>query len=609
MTLALLFLVYVATMVAMLLFYVSVRTSIIWYFAKTAAKHSFDFDCMQARIEIYDTELGLDNYSQIRQENGSFVVSIPGYPGKVFDDKSNIAALISTFPGASSSEKLACFGLERAQMFLRIHNSEGSQLAHKIGIAILHHWFSNRVRFGLDAFAWYETVPSQRRLNCIICIAYLGEDSDENKKLRILLRNEIQACEKHINKTYSYDWSTNHGLIDDSNVLTGNYILGTTGKTRHMLPKSLSRMDYFISDDGVVLEPATSYWFMIRNYLTKIIKVQELCGIEMDAATSSRMAAMEQWLSFASVNGLYARIGDTSGANTFTTPHKHKYDQDGVFLWCTDAGLCYLNAVENLKVRGQVFLKSQYCPPLVHAHQDALAVNLISDGIVWINSPGYFSPSMKDFGVNIRSVENQSTVWCPTAGYQPKCKIQSVKSDNAQTRVCASIDLSDSCTLTRTVEYDSSSGDVLIADETSSADAVQSTFLFDAAITAELVDGKCLLRHEDNEVLELVYEAESAKLEEGCISFVRNEMIQSKKLVLSGSKNSLKFKFTKPGQNVINLPSNEHPYASRQPSSVPYSEKLRKASLPFHFRRLRRLMVMLTAVTLMLTIVILIFGF
>ena len=307
MILALLFLVYLATMVAMLLFFFAVRSSIIWYFVKTAAVHPFDFSAMEARVETFDREVGLNNYAQIQEQNGSYIVEIVGYPEIVFDDQTDIAAQVSAFPGAASSERISYYGLELARMFLRIHNSDGSQRAREIGIAILHHWFSKRVAFGADAYTWYPTVVSARRLNSIICIAYLSDDTDENKKLRTLLSNEIRACEKHIQKRYTYDWVSNHGLMDDNNVLAGDYILGTTEKTHAKPLRSISRLDYFVSDDGIVLEPATSYWFMIRSYFSKIIKVQELSGIELKEATRSKMAALERWLAFASVGGLYAR--------------------------------------------------------------------------------------------------------------------------------------------------------------------------------------------------------------------------------------------------------------------------------------------------------------
>ena len=239
--------------------------------------------------------------------------------------------------------------------------------------------------------------------------------------------------------------------------------------------------------------------------------------------------------------------------------------------------------MDQRETRAQLFLNSQYCPPLVHAHQDALAINLISDGIVWINSPGYFSPSMKDYGVNIRSVENQSTAWCPSTGYKPKCRFQSVESDDQQASVVAAIKLNDECTLTRTIAYESKSGTMSITDETSNQDVVQSTFLFDSSITAELADGKCLLRHQTNEVLQLDYVGDNASLEEGCISYERNKLIKSTKLTLAGTKNSLTFKFTSPEQSIVKLPSKPHPYTSRQKLSAPFPEKLRKKLVPFHF--------------------------
>jgi len=591
------FFVYFAIVIAVMMFFVWTRTGVFWYFIKaSASKDVTNVREMIDRFESLNEEIRPPSYATVRLQNESFIVSIEGYPEIVFDNVTEIAAKVAGLRGTASSQKISYYGLETARMFLQVDKSENRQFAHKIALEILRHWFSKRIKFCIDPYAWYETVVSARRLNCIVCLAYLSETESDTNELSSLLLNEIRACEKHIAKSYTYDWSTNHGLMDDYNVLLGDYILDSGFKRRASgeSVRSIGRVDYFVSGDGVVLEPATSYWFMIKKFLNRIVALHEMMEIQVEKSATKKLESLDHWLAFASVNGLYARIGDTSGANSFTPPQQYEYEKDGMFLHCTDTGLCYLNSVNSLNVQNQLFLNAQYCPPLTHAHEDALAINLISDGTVWINSPGYFSPSMKDFGVNIRSVENQSTAWCPSVGYRKECEIEHVKASEEKACIRASIALSSSSKLTREIVFDSKSGYASITDETSNGDVLISSFIFDSTVQAELADGTCLLRDQHQKSAELSYIADKADLQESSISYQRNQLKKTTKLVLSGTRNYLRLKLAKPGQSVVLISSDSYPYKLRRELAAPFAERCRKILVRFTFRRIKQLILVLT---------------
>ena len=567
------------------------RTGVFWYFVKSNARqNTLDSEGMVKRFEAFNEKHLLASYAKIQRDGESFIVKVEGYPETVFSAETDATQQIAKYRGKASSERLSHNGLELSRMFLQIYHEERCDLAAEIAIKILEYWFSNRIAFSTDPHAWSVTVVSQRRLSCIVCLGYLKENSLGDDKLHDCLLNEIYACEKHLAKGYTYDWSTNHGLMDDYNILLGDFVLdsGEAKRRSQWRSKSLVRIDYFVSNDGVVLEPATSYWFMIKFYMKKIIVLHEMMDLQIEEPIKKKFESLERWLAFVSVNGLYSRIGDTSGANVFDPPYKYKHDQDGVLAYRTDTGLCYLNVVDNLEVSGQLFLNGQYCPPLTHAHQDALAINLISDGVVWINSPGYFSPSMKDFGINIRSVKNQSTVWCPKAGYQPVCKVESAEVLENSVSILTSVKLPNHCVITRSIEYYASSGLATIIDETNGDEEIQSSFVFDASVKAQLLDDTCRLRHLENKTLDLNYVADQAELLDCPISYKRNQLEETTKLVLSGKRNLLSFQIAAPNTQPRSIPSSAYPYDLRRKLSMPAPERLRRNLARLHFQRVKQ---------------------
>jgi len=581
---------YLLIVLAVLSVFFWVKTGVFFYFSRTESlPYSQDTSEVLARFDALDSDVRPPSYAKIRLDNNSYIAEIEGYPEVSFDENSDFSKQLALFRGSSSSQRISYNGLELARLFFEIQRSKDSQHAGKIAVEILLHWFSNRLSYSLDPNAWSVTVVSCRRLNCILSFAYLKELSLGTAELYEKIRTEIKACDQHLAKNYTYDWSTNHGLIDDYNLLLGDYLLdaGDHRRANYKEVRSLARIGYFLSSDGVVLEPATSYWFMIKGFLQRILKLHQMMNLPIEEPVRLRFEALDRWLAFGCVDGLYSRIGDTSGANNFIPPDKYKYDCDGVYLSRKDTGLCYLNEVTGRKAVSQLFLNAQYCPPLTHAHQDALAVNLISEGTVWINSPGYFSPSMKDFGVNIRAVENQSTVWCPSIGYKPNCTVEPISSSE-KGGFNAAIKLSADCTMTRKIEFDAVTGQASIHDQSSNNAALQSSFLFDSKVKATLSDGICTVTNEENKNLVLLCKADKVELQAASISYKRNEMVETTKLVLTGPSNLLHFEFADPQTKITSIPSNTYPYNLRKKLAMPAPERLRRKLTRLNFGRIKQ---------------------
>lgn len=548
-----------------------------------------------ARYSELPDDLSPTAISRLEKYSDCYLIKIEGYEDIQIKPGKETEALVAFNNVTDSAQKIALYSMELVRLCIDEHKRSQNESCLEFAIIMLEDWRRSVARKSLDPFCWYDHAVAARLVSFTVAIDYLSTLSDGYRNLCQSMEKDVVACKVFLSSKMQYDWKTNHGLIIDYNLALANFLKYGNLEPDNQIDKlvcrrALERIDFFVSDDGVVLEPAMSYWFMIREHLLKIVGLLQMRGSNVPGYALEKLQALDNWLSFSTVDGKFARIGDSSGGNAWPWNVEYCYENDGAYVFSTDAGHSYLNIVEDGKAISQLFFNASYMPPLVHAHQDALAVNLIKDNVVWINSPGFFQMPEAGAGKNSRRVECQSAPSLLNEPYRPGCELVNYFNDKDGCGFIGRVDYDKKGNLTRDISFQSESGRLTITDSNENGCAVVSRFLIDRDVVASLDGNQCNLISGEKR-LEICISSGKVSLQDAEISFKRNRREKTKMLVIEGVSNQVSFQLTNNAVNTFTKIAHPYPYKKRTSLYSTADERFKHYFYAFHFARIRKLLV------------------
>jgi len=286
-------------------------------------------------------------------------------------------------------------------------------------------------------FPWTEHAAALRMVSSRYCLYILSQSQKKEKsdgqmdaRYARVLKIHITAARLCI-QPLLYDFITNHGLITDNSLLQcalswpENYDL--TNKVLNVVSQRAEKAAvYFISADGVPLEPATSYWYLIRRLLNDIKNGLQSKNINNSELFLSRLTALDSFLATTNMGGMVQRFGDSSGGNKINLPFNAPLRQDGATLRIYDTSIILMNIVQGGQVVMQFMVNAQDIFPRVHAQEDSGALALYARENFWINSPGSYTAMNLSKRKVYTHYTNQSRVWS-NLNHRNGCKVLSVK--------------------------------------------------------------------------------------------------------------------------------------------------------------------------------------
>lgn len=443
-------------------------------------------------------------------------------------------------------EMLAMFGLQHASWCLRLHAESGDpRWLAKFDMALDVAENEARAMAGATLFAWTEHAAALRLVcsrYCMRQIALLPSSSlasDAHRQRYIKTLSIHLAAARICSNPFLYDYVTNHGLITDNALLQcaltwPDSYLRTHDVIEQVKNRSVHAARYFVSPDGVPMEPATSYWYLIRRLLNDIKEALRQKKVSLPKILLTRLDALDAFLAETNMDGAVQRFGDSSGGNSITLPFVRKPRSDGVTVRLYDTGLLLMNCVEKGKVTAQMMVNGQDIRPRVHAQQDAGSMVLYVNGTFWINSPGSFTAMNHGKRMQYTSCENQSTVF-HTLGYNPSCEVVSVTESAdeivALFRIGGRIE--------RKVRIAHDGIRIKVTDRALDGGVLTTTLLLAPTCTVAAADGGFVLRDSGKELL--ISTRSALSIRDAYISYRRNEVLGTKSVGLSGIETEFAF--------------------------------------------------------------------
>lgn len=389
-------------------------------------------------------------------------------------------------------------------------------------------------------FPWTEHAVALRMVSsryCLYIIAHSlkkeGSDDQMDSRYARVLKIHLSAARLCI-QPLLYDFITNHGLITDSSLLQcaltwpEDYSL-----TKKVLKAVSQRAEkaavYFVSADGVPLEPATSYWYLIRRLLNDIKNALEIKNTKLSEVFLMRLRALDSFLAATNMNGLVQRFGDSACGHQINLPFPAPPRQEGATLTVYDTGIVLMNVVQAGKVVMQFMVNAQDIFPRVHAQEDSGALALYARENFWINSPGSYTAMNLAKRKVYTHYTNQSGVWS-NLDHRNSCKVLSVETGDDNFIITLAI----GNRIERSILISRKGINIQIID--SAKDKSDLT-------VGLLLSPGCIVKKESNRFVLLLNGKELAVVSdtsitqsEGYISYRRNEVIETKSLRRSAPK-------------------------------------------------------------------------
>ena len=406
-------------------------------------------------------------------------------------------------------------------------------------------------------FPWTEHAVALRMVcsrYCLYIIARsLGKsrsDSQMDSRYARVLKIHLSAARLCI-QPLLYDFITNHGLITDSSLLqcalTWPEDYALTKKVLKVVSQRAEKAAvYFVSADGVPLEPATSYWYLIRRLLNDIKNALEIKNTKLSDVFLLRLRALDSFLAATNMNGLVQRFGDSACGHQINLPFPAHPRQEGSTLTVYDTGIVLMNVVQAGKVVMQFMVNAQDIFPRVHAQEDSGALALYARENFWINSPGSYTAMNLAKRKVYTHYTNQSTVW-HNSSHPHGCKIKSVKSEGDSFIITLSI----GANIERRIMISRKGVSIQIADYTTDqSDLTVGLLLSPGCEVKKEVEGFTLLHNGQ----ELPVMSRTAITEsKGYISYRRNEVVETKSLRRSASTVDTKIQLPEFNHIEVNL--------------------------------------------------------
>ena len=337
-------------------------------------------------------------------------------------------------------EMLAMYGLQYAACCLKqyVETSDKrwlNKFDRAIEIAESEAWRGLKNTF----FPWTEHAAALRMVSSRYCLCILSKSIEKEGcegqmdiRYARVLKIHLTATQLSI-QPLLYDYITNHGLITDNALLqcalTWPEDYSLTNKVLKVVSQRAEKAAvYFVSADGVPLEPATSYWYLIRRLLNDIKNGLQLKNTKNSELFLARLSALDLFLAATNMGGIVQRFGDSSGGNKINLPFNAPPHQGGATLRIYDTGLILMNVIMDGSVAMQFMVNAQDIAPRVHAQNDSGALALYARGIFWINSPGSYTAMNLTKRKVYTHYTNQSGVWS-NLDHLNSCKVLSVKTE------------------------------------------------------------------------------------------------------------------------------------------------------------------------------------
>jgi hypothetical protein len=389
-------------------------------------------------------------------------------------------------------------------------------------------------------FPWTEHAVALRMVSSRYCLYIIARsleksrsDSQMDSRYERVLKIHLSAARLCI-QPLLYDFITNHGLITDSSLLQ----CALTWPEDHALTKKVLKVVsqraekavvYFVSADGVPLEPATSYWYLIRRLLNDIKNALEIKNIRLSDIFLLRLRALDSFLATTNMNGLVQRFGDSACGHQIDSPFPAPPRQEGATLTVYDTGIVLMNVVQAGKVLMQFMVNAQDIFPRVHAQEDSGALALYARENFWINSPGSYTAMNLAKRKVYTHYTNQSGVWS-NLDHRNSCKVLSVETGDDNFIITLAI----GNRIERSISISRKGINIQIID--SAKDKSDLT-------VGLLLSPGCIVKKESNRFVLLLNGKELAVVSdtsitqsEGYISYRRNEVIETKSLRRSAPK-------------------------------------------------------------------------
>jgi hypothetical protein len=366
---------------------------------------------------------------------------------------------------------------------------------------------------------------------CLHLLAQCLEKKQSIKRYKRVLQIHLSAT-RLCRHPLLYDFKTNHGLITDNSLLQCALTWPADfSPLKDVLNTVSSRVErsavYFISPDGVPLEPATSYWYLIRRLLNDLKNGLEQKNIKLSEQFLIRLKRLDSFLAETNMEGLVQRFGDSALGNNINLPFEAPPRAEGATLHIYDTGLILFNVVQAGRVVAQFMVNAQNIHPRVHAQDDAGAIAFYARETFWINSPGSYTAMNKAKRKIYTHYSNQSGVWHST-GYAGQCKISSIETNNHNILIRLLIGNK----IERSICFSRMGFNVKITDQSLDKQELTAGMLLSPECTVEALKDGLKLLYNQKEIF--ISSLNNFTISIGYISYRRNEVIETKSLRATG---------------------------------------------------------------------------
>jgi hypothetical protein len=438
-------------------------------------------------------------------------------------------------------EMLAMYGLQYAASCLKQYaETSDKRWLSKFDRALEIAELEARRGFKNTFFPWTEHAAALRMVSSRYCLCILSKSIEKEGcegqmdiRYARVLKIHLTATQLSI-QPLLYDYITNHGLISDNALLQCALTWPEDYPLLKQVLKAVARraeiaVAYFVSPDGVPLEPATSYWYLIRRLLNDIKNGLQEKNIKPSEAFLLRLSALDNFLAATNINGFIQRFGDSACGHQIPLPFTAPDRQDGATLRIFDTGLILMNVVQGGKVLLQFMINAQDIIPRVHAQDDSGALALYARGTFWINSPGSYTAMNLAKRKVYTHYTNQSGVWS-NLDHRNGCKVLSVKTQDDNFLITLAI----GTRIERSILFSRKGVNIQIIDSTNDkSDLTVGLLLSPGCVVKKESNGFALLLN--GKELPVVSDTCITQFE-GYISYSRNEVIETKSLRRSAPK-------------------------------------------------------------------------
>jgi len=389
-------------------------------------------------------------------------------------------------------------------------------------------------------YPWTEHVVALRMVSSRYCLYLIarsaklgGMEGTMATRYARVLKIHLTAAKLCIDPKF-YDFITNHGLITDNSLMQCALTWPSDFLLLEKVLKEVSRrVDaaalYFISPDGVPLEPATSYWYLIRRMLNDTKIGLQKKNIKLSNVFLTRLDALDAFLAATNMDGKIQRFGDSACGNNMELPFTKPPQSNGATLRVYDTGFILLNVVQDQKTVTQFMVNAQDIYPRVHAQEDGGAIALYARDTFWINSPGSYTAMHLTKRQLYTQCSNQSTVW-HQSGYQSGCRIISVKTEEKNYEILISIGNN----IERKFYISRHGFNIKIVDKTNDGSELTVGILLNPNCAAKNESSSFTLL-DKNQSLTILSSTAYTELK-GYINYKSNEVIETKSLRRLGSE-------------------------------------------------------------------------